>query len=46
VAREGDRAALGLTGEARVLVFNCEGATDPGAYGRILAETDGAAPDA
>ncbi len=46
VAREGDRAALGLAEEARVLVFNCEGATDPGAYGRILAETDGAAPDA
>jgi diaminopropionate ammonia-lyase len=46
VARDGDRAELGLTEEARVLVFNCEGATDPGAYGRILAETDVAAPDA
>jgi diaminopropionate ammonia-lyase len=46
VAREGDRGEVGLTEEARVLVFNCEGATDPGAYGRILTETDAAAPDA
>ena len=37
-AREGDKGKLGLTGETRVLVFNCEGATDPGAYQRILAE--------
>ena len=46
VAREGDRGALGLTGEARVLVFNCEGATDPGAYRRILARKDGPRPTA
>ena len=46
LAREGYRAELGLTEEARVLVFNCEGATDPGAYGRILAGTAGDAPDA
>ena len=47
LAREGDRGGeLGLTEEARVLVFNCEGATDPGAYGRILAGTDAAPPDA
>ncbi|HKH09718.1 MAG TPA: diaminopropionate ammonia-lyase [Rubrobacter sp.] len=46
VAREGDRGALGLTGEARVLVFNCEGATDPGAYRRILARKDGSRPTA
>jgi diaminopropionate ammonia-lyase len=46
VAREGYPAELGLTEEARVLVFNCEGATDPEAYGRILAATDVAAPDA
>ncbi len=44
LAREGDRGELGLTEEARVLVFNCEGATDPGAYGRILAEKDVAPP--
>ena len=46
LAREGYWAELSLTEEARVLVFNCEGATDPGAYGRILAGTDGDAPDA
>ncbi|MDP9440313.1 MAG: diaminopropionate ammonia-lyase [Actinomycetota bacterium] len=46
LTREGDRGELGLTEEARVLVFNCEGATDPGAYGRILAGTDIAPPDA
>ena len=46
VAREGDREELGLTEEARVLVFNCEGATDPGAYGRIVSGTDVAAPNA
>ncbi|MDP8899729.1 MAG: diaminopropionate ammonia-lyase [Actinomycetota bacterium] len=44
LTREGDRGELGLTEEARVLVFNCEGATDPGAYGRILAEKDVAPP--
>ena len=43
---EGGRRELGLTGEARVLVFNCEGATDPGAYGRIVAGAEGPAPDA
>ncbi len=42
----GAHRELGPKDEARVLVFNCEGATDPGAYGRILAGTDGAAPDA
>ncbi len=46
LTREGDRGELGLTGEARVLVFNCEGATDPGAYGRIVSGTDVGAPHA
>ena len=45
VAREEEdlraRRALGLTEEARVLIFNCEGATDPGAYERIVAGADG-----
>ncbi|HEV2093801.1 MAG TPA: diaminopropionate ammonia-lyase [Rubrobacter sp.] len=45
VAREeGGRRArreLGLTEEARVLIFNCEGATDPGAYQRVLEGADG-----
>jgi diaminopropionate ammonia-lyase len=46
LAREGDRGELGLTEEERVLVFNCEGATDPGAYGRIVAGADGPPPNA
>jgi diaminopropionate ammonia-lyase len=46
LAREGDRGELGLTEEERVLVFNCEGATDPGAYGRIVAGADGPPPSA
>ncbi len=44
VAEGGDpraRRELGLTEEARVLIFNCEGATDPGAYRRIVAGADG-----
>lgn len=47
VAREGDAAArreLGLSTETRVLVFNCEGATDPGAYRRIVPGDGGAPP--
>jgi diaminopropionate ammonia-lyase len=46
VAQEGDKGELGLTEETRVLVFNCEGATDPGAYRRILAGEDGPPPTA
>ena len=49
VAEEGDRRArrlLGLTEEARVLLFNCEGATDPGAYHRILSGEDGVSTNA
>jgi diaminopropionate ammonia-lyase len=46
LAREGDRGELGLTEEERVLVFNCEGAIDPGAYGRIVAGADGPPPSA
>jgi diaminopropionate ammonia-lyase len=42
----GGRRELGLTGETRVLVFNCEGATDPETYGRIVAGMEGPAPDA
>lgn len=44
VAEGGDpraRRELGLTEEARVLIFNCEGATDPGAYRRIVSGADG-----
>lgn len=40
VVEEGGRPArekLGITEETRVLLFNCEGATDPEAYRRILA---------
>jgi diaminopropionate ammonia-lyase len=40
------RRGLGLTEEARVLIFNCEGATDPGAYGRVVGEADGPQPNA
>ncbi len=43
---EGGRRTLGLTEEARVLVFNCEGATDPEAYGRIVSGEDGPPPNA
>ena len=43
---EGGRQTLGLTEEARVLVFNCEGATDPDAYGRIVSGEDGPPPNA
>ena len=49
VAAEGDRRtrrSLGLTEEARVLLFNCEGATDPGAYNRIVGGEGGAPPNA
>jgi diaminopropionate ammonia-lyase len=35
------RAALGLDGDARVLLLNTEGATDPDGYRRIV----GRAPD-
>ena len=43
---EGGRRTLGLTEEARVLIFNCEGATDPEAYGRIVSGAGGPPPDA
>lgn len=38
-AEEGEEArrALGVSGETRVLLFNCEGATDPDAYQRVMA---------
>ena len=38
-AEEGEEArrALGVGGETRVLIFNCEGATDADAYRRIIA---------
>lgn len=32
------RGLIGLDGDARVLVINCEGATDPAAYRRIVGE--------
>jgi diaminopropionate ammonia-lyase len=32
------RRTLGIGEETRVLIFNCEGATDPDAYRRIMAE--------
>jgi diaminopropionate ammonia-lyase len=44
--QEGGRRTLGLTEETRVLVFNCEGATDPEAYGRIVAGAEGPPPNA
>ena len=31
------RRTLGIGGETRILLFNCEGATDPEAYRRIIA---------
>jgi diaminopropionate ammonia-lyase len=34
---DGARRALGVGRETRVLLFNCEGATDPDAYRRIMA---------
>src|SRR5215204_5653073 len=34
---EAARKALGVGEETRVLIFNCEGATDPDAYRRIMA---------
>ena len=34
---EETRRLLGVNDNTRVLVFNCEGATDPGAYQRIVA---------
>jgi len=34
---EATRKALGVGEETRVLLFNCEGATDPDAYRRVLA---------
>jgi diaminopropionate ammonia-lyase len=39
-SEEGDEArrTLGVDGQTRVLLFNCEGATDPDAYRRIMAE--------
>ena len=38
-AEEGEEArrALGVSGETSVLLFNCEGATDPDAYQRVMA---------
>ena len=36
--RERSRRLLGIDGETRVLLFNCEGATDPTAYARIIGE--------
>lgn len=36
VTREG----LGISPETRVLLFNCEGATDPGSYERIIADAE------
>ena len=38
-AEEGEEArrALGVGGETRVLLFNCEGATDPDAHRRVMA---------
>jgi diaminopropionate ammonia-lyase len=33
------RRALGIGESTRVLLFNCEGATDPDAYGRILGRS-------
>ena len=38
-AEEGEEArrALGVGGETRVLLFNCEGATDPDAHMRVMA---------
>jgi diaminopropionate ammonia-lyase len=32
------RRRLGLNESSRILVFNCEGATDPEAYARIVGE--------
>jgi len=43
---EGGRRTLGLAEEARVLIFNCEGATDPEAYGRIVSGAGGPPPNA
>jgi diaminopropionate ammonia-lyase len=34
------RRRLGIDEEARILLFNCEGATDPEAYARIVGERD------
>jgi diaminopropionate ammonia-lyase len=34
---EAARKALGVGEDTRVLLFNCEGATDPDAYRRITA---------
>ena len=37
VARDGERRReIGLDERSRVLVFNTEGATDPGLYARIV----------
>ena len=38
-AEEGEEArrTLGVDGQTRVLLFNCEGATDPDAYRRVVA---------
>ena len=38
-AEEGEEArrTLGVSGEISVLLFNCEGATDPDAYRRVMA---------
>lgn len=33
------RQSLGIDEETRVLVFNCEGATDPASYAQIMAST-------
>ncbi len=41
VARDGERSReIGLDERSRVLVFNTEGATDPGRYGRIVGRGD------
>ena len=43
VARDGERRReIGLNERSRVLVFNTEGATDPGRYGRIVRGGGGA----
>ena len=34
------RETLGIDGETRVLLFNCEGATDPEAYERIVSDEE------
>ncbi|HEV2745265.1 MAG TPA: diaminopropionate ammonia-lyase [Rubrobacter sp.] len=38
---EATRGPLGISRETRVLLFNCEGATDPESYERILTDAEG-----